>query len=549
MIWAEAHKKYEACLVALILVAQLGLLIAAARANDPVADERSTYLYGQRILNEGRFDRVRDDRTRIFNSKMPVAALAALPQYLAEQAKVWPFIRLGESIGPVNPRHPHIAYKFWSRLAMLSLAPLLGLIGYLWSRRLYGRGPALVVLLLLVLSPNLSAFLGLILNDGPAIIAFFGAIFLFRRFTLAPSPGRLIWAGAGLGLALLTKNSTVMVPPLVCLAWGLEKWPEIRTLLARRDWTGLVKGIRFCLIALTGWLIAAGLVLNTGFGWQGFGHTLAGIKPQSAVLRHLPPALQALPLPLPRAFTVGLDMIRYDDQNAETNSMIYFNGLRRHFSPPEYFAVGLGLKLPLAILILLGWAAIRKWSRDSTPDDPWLIVPAVVLGLQISFGMGLVIGTKYILPIVPFLLVFCGRLFIGPMPKLKAIALAGLIVWTGWSTLSQYPNYLAHFNELTPSNQVYRRLANFDLDVGQAYTRAKRWSQTHRVSLIATDPPEATGPALIKGNLLLGNWTYDLARVMRECYRPKERVVGSYFLFDRFDNRPRQWRTVWQGDK
>ena len=389
MIWAEAHKKHEACLVALILVAQLGLLIAAARANDPVADERSTYLYGQRILNEGRFDRARNDRTRIFNSKMPVAALAALPQYLAEQAKVWPFTRLGESIGPVNPRHPHIAYKFWSRLAVLSLAPLLGLVGYLWSRRLYGRGPALVVLLLLTLSPNLSAFLGLILNDGPAIIAFFGAIFLFRRFSLAPSPGRLIWAGAGLGLALLTKNSTVMIPPLVCLAWGLEKWPDIRTLLARRDWTGLVKGIRFCLISLTGWLIAAGLVLNTGFGWQGFGHTLAGIKPQSAVLRHLPPALQALPLPLPRAFTVGLDMIRYDDQNAETNSMIYFNGLRRHFSPPEYFAVGLGLKLPLAILILLGWAAIRKWSRDSTPDDPWLIVPVVVLGLQISFGMGL----------------------------------------------------------------------------------------------------------------------------------------------------------------
>ena len=549
MTWAEAHKKYEAGLVALVLVAQLGLLIFAARANDSVADERSTYLYGQRILNEDRFDRARNDRTRIFNSKMPVAALAALPQYLAEQAEVWPFTRLKSLVGPVNPRHPHMAYKFWSRLAVLSLAPLLGLIGYLWSRRLYGRGPALAVLLLLVLSPNLSAFLGLILNDGPAIIAFFGAIYLFRRFVLAPSPGRLLGAGVGLGLALLTKNSTVMIPPLVCLAWGLEKWPDIRALLAGRDWTGLAKGARFGLIALVGWLITAGLVLNIGFGWQGFGHTLAEIKPQSAALRHLPPALKALPLPLPRAFTVGLDMIRYDDQNAETNSMIYFDGLRRHFSPPQYFAVGLGLKLPLAVLILLGWALVRKWNRNSTPDDAWLIVPAVVLGLQISFGMGLVIGTKYILPIVPFLLVFCGRLFVGPLPKFKAIALIGLIAWTGLSTLSQYPNYLAHFNELTPSNRVYRRLANFDLDVGQAYTRAERWSRDRRVSLVAADPPETTGPTLIKGNLLLGNWIYDLARVMRECYQPSERVVGSYFLFDRFDNRPRQWRTAGPGSR
>lgn len=531
---------WERLLVALLLAVQVALLAGVAARTSPAGDERTFYLYGHRILFEGSFYR---DDDRMFNSKMPVQIIHVLPQFLAERVGLWPFTRLAS--GPVNPRQPHRAYLFWARLSGILLVPGFGLIFYLWARRLYGLWPALILLLWLALSPNLAAHLSLIVTDGLTVAVLFAALYFCRLYVLKPSAGRLVAAGVFLGLALLVKNSALLLAPIVILAWLLERWPRVW----RRLKAGLFKEVASAGLRSSGvliaWLAIALVVLNTGFGWQGFGASVESIGPESAAFRRLPDSLQSLPLPLPHEFLNGLDQVIFDDNNSETGGLIYFLGRGNHLGWAAYYPVALLLKLPLALLILLGLAIWLRWRGQDTPDDAWLMVPVVIILLNMCFRTTTHIGIKYVLPIVPLLLLFSGRVLAHRPSKWAFHQYLGkgvLVAWLVFSSLGHFPHYIPYFNELVDPRQAYQYLAKYDLDAGQAQDEALEWAKNQNPPVAVAPCPPPPGPVLVAANDLLGLHGQDCWRVLRESYQARECVAGAYFLFEVDDPSPRRWR-------
>ena len=535
-------RKLETAILILLLAGQVAFLAGVAARQSPAGDERTYYLYAHRILFEGSF--FRDDNA-MFNSKMPGQTINVLPQYLGEKLKLWPFTMISRAVGPVEPKAPHQAYLFWARLApIVLLAPLAGLLFYLWGRRLYGPLPGLILLLVLILSPNLTASLSLIISDGWMALGFMAALYFCRRYAARPSWGRLVLAGIFLGLAQLIKNTAVLLALVVPLAWFLESWPQTQDDLAQRRWRTLARRGGGGLGVLAAWLVIGLGVINTGFGWQGFGAALADIKPVSAALRDLPSFLLNLPLPLPLEFVNGVDQVLFDDQNSMTIGLVYLKGLARHMGWAGYYFQGLLWKLPLALLHIFGLALLLRWRRMATPDDAWLVVPVVVVLLRLSFSNTVQLGIKYVLIILPLMILFSGRLFLPTASRWAVAQKIGkglFVVWLAFSTLSHYPHYISYFNETVAPTEKYRYLAAYDLSAGQGWDEADKWAKAHYSGLVPNDPNPKPGPILVSGGALLALHGEDRWRVLRESYRPVMNVAGEYFLFQADDLTPRLW--------
>ncbi|MDP1629719.1 MAG: glycosyltransferase family 39 protein, partial [bacterium] len=102
---------------------------------------------------------------------------------------------------------------FWSRLPMILLTILLGLLIFKWSRELFGNLTALVILAFYAFSPTFLAHGRFVTTDLGAAIGVFAATYYFWRFLKKPSAKNIFWAGIVFGLAQLTKYSVVLLIP------------------------------------------------------------------------------------------------------------------------------------------------------------------------------------------------------------------------------------------------------------------------------------------------------------------------------------------------
>src|SRR6266571_3812455 len=115
---------------------------------------------------------------------------------------------------------------FWGRLPVVGLGLLLGSLVFSWSRRIHGQaGAGLVSIFLLALEPTLLAHSHFITTDVALACFTIMAFSFLWRFCEAGGDGRhLILAVAGMGLALASKFSAVVLLPLFFLLWFL-RWP------------------------------------------------------------------------------------------------------------------------------------------------------------------------------------------------------------------------------------------------------------------------------------------------------------------------------------
>ena len=94
-------------------------------------------------------------------------------------------------------------------------ALLLLLFAAAWSR--YGPAAALVALLLVALDPNFVAHAGVVHTDVGASLGFLAAVLSWEAARRRPTLLRLALAALALGLALATKFSAILLPPILLL--------------------------------------------------------------------------------------------------------------------------------------------------------------------------------------------------------------------------------------------------------------------------------------------------------------------------------------------
>jgi hypothetical protein len=134
-----------------------------------------------------------------------------------------------------------------------------------------------------------------------------------------------------------------------------------------------------------------------------------------------------------------------------------------------YFPVAFLLKTPGVTLVLLAvsaWDTVRRARWRETL--PVVAFPATYFAFALTSSLN--IGYRYILPMLPFLLVYAARVARVPVfpAAARRYALVGLSVLYAGVSLWLHPHYLAYFNLLAggPAGG-YRYLVDSNLDWGQ----------------------------------------------------------------------------------
>ncbi len=388
---------------------------------------------------------------------------------------------------------------FLGRLAVLPLALLLGSVVFLWAKQLFGREAALFALLLYSLEPNILAHSALVTTDLGAACFMFVAVYCFYRLVQEVSLTHLAFAGIALGLALVTKFSTItLIPILVVLAAavGISPGPiDLRLAgVRRRHVSGQAGKLLILLGAMVGmWLLAYGTIwASYRFGYEG-----PLVSEQRSIEReHLGTGETTL---VPGAYLDGLSHVfksskRYAFLMGELSTDGWWH----------YFIVTFLLKTPLPLLLLLAFTPLtlhRLW-REKPVAVLCLLVP-VLLFFGVASASKLNIGHRHILPVYPFLIVMASSLLPWALRRGNLVkgVLSVLAVWYVISSLSIFPHYLAYFNELAggPANG-YKYLVDSNLDWGQDLKGLKRYMDEHRIrrvwlSYFGTASPDYYGIA------------------------------------------------------
>jgi hypothetical protein len=351
---------------------------------------------------------------------------------------------------------------------------------------------AIAALFLFTFDPNILAHSQMIHTDLPFSAFFFiGTYFLWRALRHLTWPNLLL-ACVFSALAAITKYSY----PAIWIVWALLGLVNVFSSEPLRSSLG---GAHLISSRWKKTLVWAGIGASTALGaylfiWAVYGFRFAAIPGGTSSLRMdfvMPPENSLLrPLAafiadhrlLPEAWLYGqLYVLKY------LSRVGFFLGQRftagRLWS---YFPTAFAVKSTLPLLIVLA-ISLNMFIRGrlNRMHGLFLLIPAIVYFL-LAIWSGANIGVRYVLPVYPFLFVLAG----GAVAELwrhtrirKGVAV--LALWSLWTCLSIYPDYLAFFNGLVggPDNG-YKVLLDSNLDWGQDLKGLKKWMDAHGVKKI-----------------------------------------------------------------
>ncbi len=124
----------------------------------------------------------------------------------------------------------------------------LGLIVFLWARRLFGNTGGLGALAFFVFCPLVISNASLVTTDLATTLWYTAAVGTYWRFICEPNGRRSLLAGVALGLLLLTKYSGLGFAAVAVALLGWRLWPIQRS----RPWRRLVLG--HTLLVFVAWI-------------------------------------------------------------------------------------------------------------------------------------------------------------------------------------------------------------------------------------------------------------------------------------------------------
>jgi hypothetical protein len=289
-------------------------------------------------------------------------------------------------------------------------------------------------------------------------------LFACWRFSNRPAWRSAILFGVVLGMAQLTKFTSLLLYPLCIAAWFIIR--------VRNETTMAVPGRT----ALGQWgcAIATSLaVLNGGYLFEGSLRPLQAYHFQSRAMQQIAAGLRAvarLPVPLPQDYLEGLDHQR---QMMESPHPVYLDGKWNETGFDRYYCRALEYKLPHATQALCLLAALCVAFPARLPRlgrvQALLWLPVVVL-VVLASSIGMQLGIRYILPALPLAYLFAAqtaRWLDWSRFRVRTVVISLTIIALPWS-LRFHPHHLAYFNELAGGPARGREhLLDSNLDWGQ----------------------------------------------------------------------------------
>ncbi len=355
---------------------------------------------------------------------------------IANQRALLPLIRLG-------------ALHVW----VLALA-----LTATWARLRYGPRAMAMAAAVFAMSPNLIGHGALATMELPLSACAAAAFLLFWRFLRDGRVTPFLGAAAVSGLAYSCKFTAILFPPILGLAWMIDRL----RLGERRPLRGLVR-VGLGTAAFSALMLLADLVV-TGFATLPISER-TGDHP--AVAGRLGAGLDRL---VSRAIETPIpcDLVGFAVQlgHQKRGGMSYLLGERRAWGWRHYYLVTLAVKVPLAFGFLLACRAACRRRGPPVAGDA-LIPTFLVAFLAIaSIASTRNYGLRYLLPMAPAAIVWVSALAErGPWSHRSALAgLAGMALALGMI----HPHELSYFNLLGGGPVGGRRiLSDSCLDWGQ----------------------------------------------------------------------------------
>jgi len=483
-------------LAALLLLSFFALALTSAIQKSPTMDEQNHIARGAAYLGTG------DPRLSVEHPPL-VNVLSALPAHLLldltlpldtvwwEAGEWYHFADL--FLWQVNGDFRQIV--FLARLPIIGLGMLLVSLVFRWASEILGPWGGLVAALFCGLDPNILAHTRLATTDLGGTFFIFFAAYAFWRLLSKPSVGRVIIAGLALGLAFSAKLYALLFAPIfACLL--LVRWWR------KRDGVFLLRAAGLM-------TLLAGIALFVVWGVYGFqvGSLNGGefVVPAAPYIKGVKAILSF----------AGGGRPGYLLGDVSKQGWWY------------YFLVAFLVKTPLPTLLALGlaiYSAIQYRIRSL-----WGIAWSPLLYFLVLTFSRLNLGYRHLLPVLPFLAVYLGRLSDLSGGAIFAINRLSVGKWITLflgvalvvSTLVIYPHFLSYFNPIAGgAENGWHVLVDSNIDWGQDVELLRRWVAEEgigqiRLGLFGTAHPEAYGidcillPGTPHGGLLWNDPPFD----------------------------------------
>ena len=439
---------------------------------------------------------------------------------------------------------------FWARMPMLLILIIFGIFIFRWAKELFGPKIGLLALFLFSFSPTFIAHGRYVTTDVGAAAAFFIATYYFIKWLQQPTKKNLIISGVVFGVAQLTKFSLIILIPYFGILLLIKIYIEWRE--NRMFFKTLIKYcLKFALIVIIGYLIVYPVywfnTLNYPFEKQvSDTQSIASHFPLK-LARNLVISMSEKPILRPYAqYLLGLFMVF---QRTTGGNTTFFLGEINNIAWKNYFPIVYAIKEPLALHILtiiailfLAWQIPKNfWRKLKESFVPFLknhfteiaVLIFVAIYWFLSITSNLNIGVRHILPTYPFVyLLISGQIKkVAEYIKNKktfsiicCVLFAICLMWYAFSSLSIFPYYLTHFNELiggTKNGHLY--VADSNLDWGQDLKRLAKWVDENNIQKIKIDYFGGDDPLYRFGNKFEpwhGEWNPErFKRKLAGCFR------------------------------
>jgi hypothetical protein len=380
---------------------------------------------------------------------LPVVSLS--PNYEPDDYDRAPIGReeyqLGRKFIDENPERTRL-YFFVARLACIPFSLIGGWVCWRWASTLFGVRAGLLSLMLWCFCPYVLGNASTIMTDVPAAAMGALAMYTFWQWLKTQSWQKAVVAGICLGLAESCKFTLLVLYPLLPMLWLFYALSD-RSRATLRGFTRQASLLGLMVITSIG-------IINYVYGFEGTLTQLDTFRFQSATLTGNPVATDAssekvnrfagmlfgkLPVPLPANYVQGIDTQKVDFERGLSS---YLRGEWSDHGWWYYYLYALAIKMPLGTWLLISIAvgltvAVRGYS-PKWRDEVVVLTGFVAILVLISHQSGFSVHSRYVIPALPFLFIWTGKvaqIFQTQLHSIghKAIARFALMAFA-WSIVS-----------------------------------------------------------------------------------------------------------------
>lgn len=417
-------------------------------------------------------------------------------------------------------------------IARLARFPLLfffiasAVLVFRWARKRYGQKAAFLALIIFCFSPTILAHSRLVTNDVAAMWGYLVATYFFLRFLRNPRYKETIWFRIFLGLALITKFSTLILLPLfliLAFIFTIFNPGGTKKIIAKLILSYIIS------IVVIIYPVYSFHISNYPADKQRL-DTIALVAeraPWSELIIWASDKSFLRPL---AHYGLGATM---NLARIEGGNNYYFLGEVGNQAKASYFPIVYLIKEPLPWLILLfvaiAWfmrnqflSLIRRFRfyvQNNIEEITIFFIAIIYFVLSIIGNLNL--GIRYLLPIYPFVILLVSRAVTSIQWKKPFSAILLLLVaWYVVESVFAFPNYLSYFNQsVGGSKNGHGYVTDSNTDWGQDLIRLNHWLDENKIEKIEGDLFTSTDPKYY----LAGK----LNEITRDKYRSEDQFIRT----------------------